>query len=517
MLRQVYNRFRCLWLRRRKDAELDEEIRFHLTEETEERIETGLSPEQARTAARRDFGNITLTRELTREAWGWAPAERLLKDIASAFRMMRRNAGYTCAVVLTMALGIGLNAAMYDLLSRLFLQAPPHIEDPEGIHRIWVRERSDAVDRGIFTGPSAARDRMDWAEFNSLRDDPDRFSAVAGYTAPARMQNGRGQSRGGATGFLGDRRVLRAPGGSTRARQAAPTRRRRSGGDTGRGDQRCLLAATVRAFTGSPRSKTQLQRRHIRHRRRRAARFRRARPQRGPRSGCPLQVAATAIRGDSWRQSRTGFSLTALARLAPGVRPEPAAAAATAAVRAARATSRDAGDAGPRADRDAGPITAKPRTLRVAGSDAPAPGRGRRSPGRAPDRDGQHVEPADAAGRGPSTGACRSQCTRRGEMGRGTPAGCRVRRALRCLGRSGAGRGCARRPLSAGHALAGLSMGSRAIGRHRDRLPPPPPYSSSASGQPWRPPCMQRGAAASRSSTVREAPVLHSECRSVPV
>ncbi|MCE2559972.1 MAG: hypothetical protein J4F98_15625, partial [Acidobacteria bacterium] len=54
----------------------------------------------------------------------------------------------------------------------------------------------------------------------------------------------------------------------------------------------------------------------------------------------PLQIAATAIRGDSWRQSLTGFSLTALARLAPGVRTEPAASAATTAVRAARATSR---------------------------------------------------------------------------------------------------------------------------------------------------------------------------------
>ena len=54
---------------------------------------------------------------------------------------MRRNPGYTFAVVL--ALGIGLNAAMYGMLSRLFLQAPPHIENPDGVHRVWMRERFD--------------------------------------------------------------------------------------------------------------------------------------------------------------------------------------------------------------------------------------------------------------------------------------------------------------------------------------------------------------------------------------
>ena len=339
MLRLLYNRLRSILHRRRKDAELDDEIRFHLAEEMEERIQAGLSPEQARTAAQRDFGNVTLTRELTRETWGWAPVERLVKDIGSAFRMMRRNTGYTCAVVLTLALGIGLNAAMYDLLSRLFLQAPPHIEDPEGIHRIWVRERDDAVDRGVFTGPSATRDRMDWAEFNSLRDDPDRFSAVAGYTAPARMQNGRGQSAeelqvSSVTGeffaLLGVQpalgRLLQPEDDDLAATPAAVIsdaywrqRFERSpealGANLSFNDVTYVIVGVLPpGFAGPDPNAAEL--------------------------WLPLQLAATAIRGDSWRQSLTGFSLTALARLAPGVRAEPAAAAATAAVRAARATSR---------------------------------------------------------------------------------------------------------------------------------------------------------------------------------
>ena len=125
MWRQVYARLRTLRRRGRQESELEEEIRFHLEEEIEERIAEGTSPEQARAAARRDFGNVTLIREQTRETWGWGPAERLLQDVRSAIWALRRNRGYTCAVVLTLALGIGLNAAMYGLLSQLFLQAPP--------------------------------------------------------------------------------------------------------------------------------------------------------------------------------------------------------------------------------------------------------------------------------------------------------------------------------------------------------------------------------------------------------
>ena len=297
MLRPLYNRLRSIWSRRRKDAELDEEIRFHLAEEMEEQVEAGLSPEQARTAARRNFGNVTL------------------------------------------ALGIGLNAAMYDLLSRLFLQAPPHIEDPEGIHRIWVRERDDAVDRGVFTGPSATRDRMDWAEFNSLRDDPDRFTAVAGYTAPRRMQNGRGQNAedlqvSSVTGeffaLLGIRpglgRLLQPEDDDLAATPAAVI----SDAHWRQGFERSPEALGARltfndvtyvivgvlppGFAGPDPNAAEI--------------------------WLPLQVAATATRGDSWRQSLTGFSLTALARVAPGVNPEAAAAVATAAVRAARVTSR---------------------------------------------------------------------------------------------------------------------------------------------------------------------------------
>ena len=167
---------------------------FHLAEEVEERMAEGLPPERALAAARRDFGNVTRLRELTRETWGWGPAERLLQDFRHAIRGLHGHRGYTCAVVLTLALGIGLNAAMFGLLSQLFLRAPPHIEDAAGIHRVWVRERDLRTDSLAPTGALIATDRMDWAEFGRLRADPARFASVGGYTAPRPIRHGRGQN-----------------------------------------------------------------------------------------------------------------------------------------------------------------------------------------------------------------------------------------------------------------------------------------------------------------------------------
>ena len=162
MWQQVRFRLRSLRRWRRQESELDEELRFHLAQEIEELVAAGMSPAQARATAHREFGNVPLIRELTRETWGWRPAERLVQDARSAVRATRRSPGYACAVVLTLALGIGLNAAMYALLSRLFLQAPPHVEAPEEIHRVWAQERdSDALGPLLKTrGPAALGGNM---------------------------------------------------------------------------------------------------------------------------------------------------------------------------------------------------------------------------------------------------------------------------------------------------------------------------------------------------------------------
>ena len=364
MLRLLYNRLRSIWHRPQKDAELDEEIRFHLAAEAEERVDAGLAPEQAHAEAQRDFGNVLLTRELTREAWGWAPVERLLKDIGSAFRMMRRNTGYTCAVVLTMALGIGLNAPMYEMLSRLFLQAPPHIEDPDGVHRVWLSER-DPDYRGVFTGPAIAWDRIQWPEFSALTASNVPTGTVAGYTTPRFMPNGRGQTAenlsvswvtGEFLDLLGVEPAMgRLIGPEDDDPAAAPVavvsdvyQRERFAspqealGATLEFDDVTYVVVGVLppGFSGPDPDRADV--------------------------WLPLEPAVTALRGDRWRNFGSGFYLNALARLPGGLTLEAAGAAATAAVRASRADSPFGGSEDPEAAVVLGPI------LRTRGPSSPS-------------------------------------------------------------------------------------------------------------------------------------------------
>lgn len=364
MPRLLYDRLRSIWHRPQKDAELDEEIRFHLAAEAEERMDAGLAPEQARAEAQRDFGNVLLTRELTREAWGWAPAERLLKDIGSAFRMMRRNTGYTCAVVLTLALGIGLNAPMYEMLSRLFLQAPPHIENPDRVHRLWVSERMDPVGLGASTGRTWVVDAMQWLDLTALTADNELIDGVAGHRVSSRT-NGRGQRAESLTvswvtreflDFLGVTptvgRTIAAADHDLAAQPVAVIsdgyRRQRFGSaEEALGATLSFDDVTYVVVGVLPPGFT------------------------GPRSNAvdvwlPLEHAATASRGDSWRRYGTTFYLTPFVRLAPGATEEAAAAVATAAVRAARAGSRFRDSLDPEATVALGPIlrTRGPTTLR---------------------------------------------------------------------------------------------------------------------------------------------------------
>ena len=126
MWRQVYVRLRSLRQWRRQESELDEEIRFHLAQEAEERMAAGMSPEEARAAALRDFGNVTLTRELTRETWGWGPVDRLYQDARAAIRGLRRAPGITAMIAVMLSLGLGTTTAVFGIVSPLFIRSLPY-------------------------------------------------------------------------------------------------------------------------------------------------------------------------------------------------------------------------------------------------------------------------------------------------------------------------------------------------------------------------------------------------------
>ncbi|MGH9842032.1 MAG: permease prefix domain 1-containing protein, partial [Blastocatellia bacterium] len=81
------------WNRKQREAELDSEIRSHLDEAIRDRIECGESPDDARANALREFGNVGLVKEVTREIWGWASLERLGQDLRFGWRMLWKNPG----------------------------------------------------------------------------------------------------------------------------------------------------------------------------------------------------------------------------------------------------------------------------------------------------------------------------------------------------------------------------------------------------------------------------------------
>jgi predicted permease len=118
------------WQIRKRDADLDRELRTDLELEEEEQRDNGLSADEARYAARRALGNTTLIRELTHEAWGIAAFERLQQDLRFALRVLVKNPAFAAIAVLTLAIGIGATTAIFSVVNGVVLKPLPY-SDPE--------------------------------------------------------------------------------------------------------------------------------------------------------------------------------------------------------------------------------------------------------------------------------------------------------------------------------------------------------------------------------------------------
>jgi len=125
-------KLRSLMHRRRKEDDLRDELQFHLDEETEERQAEGLPGDEARHAARRDLGSLALVKEETRAAWTWTYLEQLAQDCRYAVRTMAANKTFSMLAILSLALGIGANTAIYSFMDSLLLRSLP-VSDPESL------------------------------------------------------------------------------------------------------------------------------------------------------------------------------------------------------------------------------------------------------------------------------------------------------------------------------------------------------------------------------------------------
>jgi predicted permease len=121
-MRELWRRLRFLMDRRRFESDLDEEMRFHLDMKTRK---TG-----DRYAAQRQFGNVGILKEVSREMWGWASLERLWQDLRYAARQLASHPGFASIAVLSLALGIGANTAIFGLIDHVMLRLLP-VKSPE--------------------------------------------------------------------------------------------------------------------------------------------------------------------------------------------------------------------------------------------------------------------------------------------------------------------------------------------------------------------------------------------------
>jgi macrolide transport system ATP-binding/permease protein len=163
-MRTFLRRLQWLLNRRQKEEEIQEELAFHLEEEASLHRDEGLAADEAKWAARHGLGNVALTQENTRAMWTWTMLEQLTQDLRYAVRTMGKSRGFTALVVISMALGIGANTAIFSFVDSILLRSLP-VADPESLAVLnWHSKDPRDVTRGVRTGH--VMHSMDGSTFN---------------------------------------------------------------------------------------------------------------------------------------------------------------------------------------------------------------------------------------------------------------------------------------------------------------------------------------------------------------
>ncbi len=171
----------ALHFRRGLDDDLSDEMQAHLDLMTSENLERGMSDDEARASARRAFGNLTRTQENARQAWQFPRFETILQDVRYGLRGIRRLPSFSLVVILTLALGIGANTAIFSVVYSVLLKPLPY---PHGERLVWLGE-STAKAEGIS---------ITWINFEHWRHDGDSFENMAAFNGTDLTLTGRGDA-----------------------------------------------------------------------------------------------------------------------------------------------------------------------------------------------------------------------------------------------------------------------------------------------------------------------------------
>jgi hypothetical protein len=199
-------KLRALFRRPKPVDDLAEEIGSHLAMEVDGNLESGMSPKEAHNAALRRFGNVTLAEERSREVWLWSWLDNTIQDVRYGLRQLRRGPGFTTVAVLTLALGIGANTAIFTLIDAVMLRSLPVRDQSQLVVMRWTAHvqprRNGTSSFGDCGGPEGSnqnptRCSLPYPFFELIRSEKEVFSGATVFAGPARVVlSGRnGQAR----------------------------------------------------------------------------------------------------------------------------------------------------------------------------------------------------------------------------------------------------------------------------------------------------------------------------------
>jgi predicted permease len=173
-LRIFLSRLRALVRSRQMDREIDDEIASHLAEATEEYVQQGLSPEEARYAAQRSLGGVAQTKEMYRQVRSFIWLEELSRDLQYGLRTLRKNPTFAATAAATLALAIGASTAMFSVLNAVLLRPLPY-RSPEQLAMLWTEDPS----QNLREGRSALWDVEQWRGQSQTFADMATFDSVS--------------------------------------------------------------------------------------------------------------------------------------------------------------------------------------------------------------------------------------------------------------------------------------------------------------------------------------------------